>query len=472
MTKENVTRSKERQQTCLLDLNENIFHEMFQYLPYDDLYLYVRNASKILRSLVESYIQLNSSFIFLSTDKWHCHKRSLSLLQRNEKIVSLLPGFRHTISNPSSACPIRNCYLFCEAINGKLIFGQVGLTKVDQPVKVAFGSRISRKEDAYPNEHNVYARMFECKDYKKDWRYMTSSDPQPQINNIGTESSRISNRNCCVVDDSLFIAITIPIHASGQFVISGFDHKLVWIRFSESSTETRVCKEYTCISRMKYSIKVFDLYTHCQAFAVSCSSRKNWMVLTASSNEIFLLGAPEDKADCTHVWRGTMNKDSSNISWKHINVSLPHMDLKTRNLSSSIFKLRNNIYFLENRKQASVFSSYEQNMISCYVGGRLNIQEEKYHRYEYWAPASIKHIISATADKNEIFALILCAVNEERIESREQAIVDRRSVQMRLMYFDEESGFLHSMNNQELQRPFIGLKNDSECSFDKLIRIK
>ena len=46
MTEENIKSSKEKQQTCLLDLNENIFHEIFQYLPYDDLYLYVRAASK------------------------------------------------------------------------------------------------------------------------------------------------------------------------------------------------------------------------------------------------------------------------------------------------------------------------------------------------------------------------------------------------------------------------------------------
>ena len=471
MAKENVKSSKERQQTCLLDLNENIFHEIFQYLSYDDLYLYVRNASKILRSLVEGYIQLNRSFVFLSANKWHCHKRCLSLLQRNGKIVSLIPGLRHTIPIPSSAFPIRNSYTFCEAINGKLIFGQVGLTKVYQPAKVAFGSRISHKEDAYPNEHHVYTRIFEYEDSKKDWRLITSSDRQPQRNYIGTESSRISNLNCCVMDDGLFLTITIPIHALGQFSISGFDHKLVWIRFLDSSTETRVGKEYKCISRMKYSIKFFDLNTHCQAFRVSWHSRTNWMILKASSNEIFLLGAPEDKVDCSRVWCGTLNEECFNISWKHINLSLPYMYLKTRNWSSSIFKLRNNIYFLEDRKQASVFSSHEKNVISCYVGGRLNIQEGKYHRYEYWAPDSIKHIISATADKKEMFALILCAVKDERFEGREQAIVNRRSVQMRLMYFDEESGFLHTMNNKQLKWPFIGLTNDPECSLDKLIQI-
>ena len=476
MTKESVKSSKEMQQTCLLDLNENIFHEIFQYLPYADLYLYVRSASKILRSFVEGYIQLNGSFIFISTNKWSFHKRCLSVLQRNGKIVSYLPGLRHTIPKPSSAFPIGSYYTFCEAINGKLIFGQVDLTKVYQPGKVAFGSRNSRKEDAYPNEYHIYTRMFECNDCNKNWRLMTSSDPQPQRNYIGTNSSRISNLNCCVVDDNLFIAITIRIHASGESVISSFDNKLLWIPFLESSTETRVGKKYTSISKMKYSIKVFDLYDHCQDLAVPWCSRNivqiNWMVVAGTSNEIILVGSPEYKIDCSRVWRGKMNKECSNILWTLIKVSLPHMDLKSRNLSLSIFELRNNIYFLENMKQESIFSSNEQDMMSCYVGGRLNIQEEKYHRYEYWAPTSIKHILSATADKNKIFAVILCAVNEERIESREQASVNRLSEQMRLVYFDEESGFIHTMNNKQLQWPFNSLKNDSECSFDKLIRIK
>ena len=111
-------------------------------------------------------------------------------------------------------------------------------------------------------------------------------------------------------------------------------------------------------------------------------------------------------------------------------------------------------------------------MMSCYVGGRLNIREEKYHRYEYWVPTSIKNIISVPTDKNETFALILCAVNDERLGSREHATVNRRSSRYVVMYFDEEYGFCHTMNNMQLQRPFNGLKNDSECSFDKLIRIK
>ena len=466
MTEENIKSSKEKQQTCLLDLNENIFHEIFQYLHYDDLYLYVRAASKILRSLVESYTQLNSSFIYLSTDKWYYHKRDLSVLQRNGRTVSLLLGSRYTIPNPSSAFPIGNYYTFCEGINGKLVFGQVDLKKVYQPVKVAFGSRISRKEDAYPNEYHVYARMFEYKHDKKYWCRMTSADPQSLRNNAERGSIKISNLNCCVVDDSLFLTLTIPIQASSQSAITGFDHKLLWIRFSEPSIEMRVGKDYISVPRMKYSTKVFDLYTHCRAFRVSWRSRINWMVLTASSNEIFLLGAPENKVDCSRVWRGTMNKETTNILWKLINVSLPHMDLKARNLSSAIFKLRNNIYFLE------LYILHKQNMISCFVGGRLNIQEEKYHSHEYWAPTCIKHITSATADKNETFALILCAVEDERLESREQASVNRRSLQKRLMYFDEESEFLHTMNNKQLPRPFIGLKNDSDCSLDKLIRIK
>ena len=158
ITKENIKSSKEKQQTCLLDLNENIFHEIFQYLPYDDLYLSVRAASKILSSLVESYTQLNSSFIYLSTDKWYYYKRDLSVLQRNGRTVSLLRGSKYTIPNPSSAFPIGNYYTFCEGINGKLVFGEVDLKKVYQPGKVAFGSRISRKEDAYPNEYHVARR--------------------------------------------------------------------------------------------------------------------------------------------------------------------------------------------------------------------------------------------------------------------------------------------------------------------------
>ena len=69
MMERDVKRSKEGQYTSLMDLNENIFHEIFQYVPYKDLHLHVRNTSKILSSLVESYIHLDKSFLLYSTTK-------------------------------------------------------------------------------------------------------------------------------------------------------------------------------------------------------------------------------------------------------------------------------------------------------------------------------------------------------------------------------------------------------------------
>ena len=476
-----VKRSKEGQYTSLMDLNENIFHEIFQYVPYKDLHLHVRNTSKILRSLVESYIQLDKSFLLYSTTKrdfyskclcpslasdGHYLVKTLSALKRRGKLVSILPKLSHNIPYPSLLGPMTDDYTFFENINGKLIFGQVKFTKVSQSGKAPLETRVLDKEDSDSNEYNTFIRLFEYKDYKNNWHQMTPTDPQPK-HHIYAKNASIVNLNWCVVEDVLFLTMTIEIQNHGvkddpsYHGNPGYNHRLIWIQFSEPSVEIRGDKGYKSFSKTKYSVNTFDL------FSLAPYLRKNWMALKASSNEILLLGMPEHESGSSRLWRGTMNKQLFSISWKPIYITLPHVYIKNSNFSSSVFQLGGNIYVIENVRYSP---PDDQGMVSCFVGGRINIQEEKYYAFEFWSPTRIVNIISSTPDKNEKFSIILCEVLDEKREYRGQTPFRKSFYKRQLMFFDDESGFLHPMNNKKLDHSFIDLTIDC-CLYDKLIRI-
>ena len=62
----------------ILDLHENIFHEIFKFLNYDTIYFKLRRVCRKLRIYADSFIQLGGVFMFLgqqSSQVLHMYKR-------------------------------------------------------------------------------------------------------------------------------------------------------------------------------------------------------------------------------------------------------------------------------------------------------------------------------------------------------------------------------------------------------------
>ena len=62
----------------ILDLHENIFHEIFKFLNYDTIYFKLRAVCRTLRIYADSFIQLGGVFMFLgqqSSQLLHMYKR-------------------------------------------------------------------------------------------------------------------------------------------------------------------------------------------------------------------------------------------------------------------------------------------------------------------------------------------------------------------------------------------------------------
>ena len=85
MNEENAERPEEKQKTSLLDLNETIFHEIFQYLTFDEIDFAVRYTSKTLSEFVQYYFESHSPFILVSECNNSRYKYTKPALKDNEK---------------------------------------------------------------------------------------------------------------------------------------------------------------------------------------------------------------------------------------------------------------------------------------------------------------------------------------------------------------------------------------------------
>ena len=81
----------------ILDLHENIFHEIFKFLNYDTIYFKLRGVCRKLRIYADSFIQLGGVFMFLgqqSSQLLHMYKRKenafficMSSMKPNSRIL-------------------------------------------------------------------------------------------------------------------------------------------------------------------------------------------------------------------------------------------------------------------------------------------------------------------------------------------------------------------------------------------------
>ena len=456
MNEENAERPEEKQKTSLLDLNETIFHEIFQYLTFDEIDFAVRYTSKTLSEFVQYYFESHSPFILVSECNNSRYKytkpalkeqlffKTISILTRNKTIVGFESRRKNDLPSPKSMDPSS---IFFEAIGGKLIYGYFDFEKVLSP-------RTLKKLGRKPG-HRLFAHLFEYNSYTKAWLPITCSySLQPKI--FGRKNgAKILISNCCRVQDAVFLFLAVSTHSDSRLTM--VDYRLAWILFEIPANKT----EGKDISDLTYSVKLFDLSSHTDGSPASCHAANTWKVVGLSSNEIILLGV--NYSGSINVWRVRISKLGSSISWKSIKFS-PASDTSLMfrrnydndNLTSTsfVFKLRDNIYVFSNWG-ISRYPMHYPKVTSC----RLNIKEEKYYDNDVSAsPWNICRIISVRTDEEETYSLLLCLVDSGV------------QYEMRLIFFNEADGFRHKMNNSNFSNHFC--KEVLAHSFDTLLRIK
>ena len=204
---------------------------------------------------------------------------------------------------------------------------------------------------------------------------------------------------------------------------------------------------------------MFDLSFHADDFPASRHTEKTWNVFGLSSNEIMLFGA--NYSGSIRLWRVTISKSESSISWKTIKFLIPsesrlmfRRNYDEYNSTSLVFKLRDNIYLFVNRDPSPYPLRYAR-VTSC----RFNIKEEKYYDNDVSGlPLNICRIISAITDKEETYCLLLCLVDLGL------------QYGVRLLFFNEADGIHHKMKDSNFLNSIC--KKAPAHSFDTLVRME
>ena len=117
MNEETAERPEIKQKTSLLDLNETIFHEIFQYLSFDEIDFAVRYTSRILSELVQYYFESHSPFILVSECNNSRYKytkpalkeqhffKTISVSTRNKSIVGFKSRRKNDLPSVKSMDP-------------------------------------------------------------------------------------------------------------------------------------------------------------------------------------------------------------------------------------------------------------------------------------------------------------------------------------------------------------------------------
>ena len=473
MNEESVKRPGQKQRIGLLDLNETIFHEIFQYLSFDEIDFSVRYTSKALSELVNHYFESQSLFILVSECNNSRYKytkpamneqhffKTISVLTRNKTIVGFKSLRKNDLPSPKF---IDSQSMFFKAMSGKLIHGYLGFKEV-------LSSRILGKF-ARMRGYRLFAHLFEYNGYKKTWLPITHSFGLPSRICKMRNRGKILISSCCSVQDAIFLLIIVSTNIDSH--LSMADYYLVWILFEIPSEKTEGDRKD--VSNLSYSIKWLDLSSHAKELSASCHWEKmTWKLFELSSNEIILLGAVDAPisgyypfSGSIRLWRGTLNKSGSSISWKVIEFSGPsktsfvfRRKYEKENSTSLVFKLRDNIYLFENWLLPRQFQKVSYPNVNSV---RFNIQEQKYYENDVSGlPWNIYRIISAITDKEETYALLLCLVDLG---------VSGSGLQYRalLMFFNDADGFDHKMNNSNFLKSLC--KEGLAHSFDTLVRMK
>ena len=112
--------------TNILDLHECIFREIFDYVDHHELYFTVRSVGRVLKSYVESYIELGGEFV-LAPRSPETPIEVLYIFKKKSKPVSscsrLLPPLPHPGKDHNKKSPVHYLRTFGAMIKGNLIIG-------------------------------------------------------------------------------------------------------------------------------------------------------------------------------------------------------------------------------------------------------------------------------------------------------------------------------------------------------------
>ena len=401
--------------TSLLDLNEDIFREIFQYLKDELLYFSLRSVSRKLKLCVDAYIELTG--IFLTVAGRDNTTELLYVLERKDHVRTIIlktivpypypPPFYHQEKISSRCCvaqtktvmirSLSDLGSFGANINGTVIIGTHSYCMEVNYKPRRYKNKINvtheDAEEAWENleKQTVKATWpFDIKRYdplRNKWVPIKSVQSDKNFDYLMGSGKPI--KFWCLLGDSSLLTFYDEIN-------------ITYTRLIEISIN-RLYKSNTFSSRLVN-------------FPFQLVGLSEFSVIRIGKRQILLVGGIKihnhTKPNLS-LWLGTLTENGRNLTWVNSNSKLTQPRIKPL-----CFKLKNNVYITggEGYNNGDKFD-----LLCC---DRYNFESNVYSTCVYTLPYPLNYDDAYVATNiNETFALIL----DER--------------KKKVLFFTEEKGY-------------------------------
>ena len=395
---------KVRQVKSILDLHENVFHEIFKFLDNYTIYVKMRAVCRVLRIYAESFVQLSG--VFVLHGHGYCKLLHMYKLKKNIIFIKIQSRMPYPASH-AIICPDWGTN-FWAGFDGKvlvwsLIRSNEGLWIQDALVKTI----CKNKNKIYWPCELMLKNVYEYNPQKNKWIKFILIDHHFRVMwyPIGNKGLILA------LKDNISKNAPHPVCFPDPLIITPDYRTQI---FYDANTKQS-------FSHMPDGGDLWDLYNYLN-IPIEISTLKNFVIIRVADNKLIIFGGSNALGQNSWLWQGELTNEGSLIEWTRKCKIGRLRYLHSGNPSG--FKLGDDLYFIGHNdrigiKQDGIMSESHQRQYHFYCD-RYNLTEDQYNTNVYYVPFSLNHVnycdnvpLIVLKDKHETFALIIAGVHRE-----------------------------------------------------------
>ena len=305
---------KWKEMKSILDLHENIFHKIFQFLDNDTIYFKLRGVCRTMRIYADSFIQLGGVFMFLgqqSSQLLHMYKR------KQNTVFDGIPSMK---PYPASNA-IKNGDAFWGVFNDRVVVGSMMRSKKGLWTQCLSEKRLHmHKKKVYWPCELMLQTLYEYDRKQRQWIKFNEID-------------RSSPRNDIYVPyDQHFRIMWYPI--GNVCIIFSINNNISCEHLTSSKclkSSSPACfpdplmvikQDYHCISlydvNLNQSFKYLsDNHDLCSYLDIpdEISTLRDFGIVRVAPNVVIVVGGHNNSVPNSWLWQGKLTNEGSLINW-------------------------------------------------------------------------------------------------------------------------------------------------------------
>lgn len=387
---------KLKEAKSILDLHENIFHEIFRFLDNYTISVNVRGACRVLKIYADNCIQLRGVFVLHA--QGYCQLLQMYKLKRNIVFISIRPQMKYPAFNE-----IASKDAIWTMFNDKLVALSLIRSKEGPRTQDALVKIISE------NQNKIYwfcelklQNLYEYSPKENKWmvKCMKLYDQHLRVlwYPVGNTGLILASKNNTSKNTPYPLCFPDPLIITPDYRTTTFHDGNTKQYFSHLSNDGDLCT-YLNIPH-------------------EISTLRNPCIIRVTENKVMIFGGRSALGQNSWLWQGELKNKISLIEWTR-KCNIGDLYLYWRNPFG--FKLGDDLYFIVYGAPLDDSSNEPHKRQDDLYCDRYNLTEDNYTANVYSVPSTLKNgfyccnlpSIVLLKDKHETFALILAGENRE-----------------------------------------------------------